>query len=43
LAVPPLDYDKHPTRINLNDMQLELSEEVEDESSDILDQRVRLR
>lgn len=26
LAVPPFDYDKHPTRINLNDMQLELSE-----------------
>ena len=27
LAIPPMDYDKHPTRINLNDMHLELSEE----------------
>lgn len=32
LAIPPIDYDKHPTRINLNDMHLELSEEIEDES-----------
>jgi hypothetical protein len=32
LAIPPIDHDKHPTRINLNDMHLELSEEIEDDS-----------
>ena len=34
LAIPPVDYDKHPTRINLNDMQLELSEEIDEDSND---------
>lgn len=28
LAVPPLSLDKAPTRLNLNDMNLELSEEI---------------
>ena len=29
LAVPPTDYNRLPTRINLNDMHLELSEDME--------------
>lgn len=29
LAVPPLALDKQPIRLNLNDIQCELSEEME--------------
>lgn len=42
LAVPPIDYEKLPTRINLNDMHLELSEEIEGDgdNSGLMDERV---
>lgn len=33
LAVPPLALDKQPIRLNLNDIQCELSEEMEEEES----------
>ena len=41
LAVPPIDYEKLPTRINLNDMHLELSEEIEGDNSGLLEERVQ--
>ena len=40
LAVPPIDHDKHPTRINLNDMQLDMSEDME-EDQEALEEKVK--